>query len=145
MNQMDEERLKALKTALGDGGYASGWGEDIRYLLDVIESLKYEKKETTEALISTSNEEIERLQAEVVRLKEIIAIAHPWIERCPHDGLAQQKQDLLRRVDQALSKDSETRCEHCGWPLKERIEDGCVKGNCSMRPIPKKQDSEGKV
>jgi hypothetical protein len=31
----------------------------------------------------------------------------------------------------------EARCERCGWPLKERVEDGCVKGNCSMRPIPK--------
>lgn len=25
------------------------------------------------------------------------------------------------------------RCERCGWPLVERLEDGCVVGNCSMR------------
>ena len=26
------------------------------------------------------------------------------------------------------------RCEVCDWPLRERKEDGCVKGNCSFRP-----------
>jgi len=24
----------------------------------------------------------------------------------------------------------------CGWPLAERSEDGCVRGNCSQRPLP---------
>jgi hypothetical protein len=27
-----------------------------------------------------------------------------------------------------------TQCEVCGWTLKEKIEDGCVPGNCSYRP-----------
>lgn len=33
--------------------------------------------------------------------------------------------------------EADSRCEVCGWPLKERKEDGCVRGNCSMRPKPK--------
>lgn len=28
---------------------------------------------------------------------------------------------------------NDARCPTCGWPLKERIEDGCVAGNCSQR------------
>lgn len=30
------------------------------------------------------------------------------------------------------------RCEKCGWPLADSVDKGCVVGNCSMRPIPKK-------
>ena len=30
----------------------------------------------------------------------------------------------------------EGRCNRCGWPLRERVEDGCTPGNCSMRPLP---------
>lgn len=26
------------------------------------------------------------------------------------------------------------RCQVCGWPLAGSVEDGCVEGNCSMRP-----------
>lgn len=29
-----------------------------------------------------------------------------------------------------------TRCRWCGWPLREKVEDGCVPGNCSLRPLP---------
>jgi hypothetical protein len=29
------------------------------------------------------------------------------------------------------------RCDVCGWPLREQMKDGCVKGNCSMRPVPR--------
>jgi hypothetical protein len=29
-----------------------------------------------------------------------------------------------------------TRCDWCGWPLKEKIEDGCTWNSCSMRPMP---------
>lgn len=32
--------------------------------------------------------------------------------------------------------DIESRCAVCGWPLAERIEDGCTRGNCSYRPRP---------
>lgn len=28
------------------------------------------------------------------------------------------------------------RCAVCGWPLAESADKGCVRGNCSMRPIP---------
>lgn len=30
----------------------------------------------------------------------------------------------------------EKRCRTCGWPLRERIEDGCVPENCALRPGP---------
>lgn len=29
------------------------------------------------------------------------------------------------------------RCEVCGWPLKQTIDEGCVSGNCSLRPPPR--------
>ena len=30
------------------------------------------------------------------------------------------------------------RCKICNWPLAKSVEEGCVEGNCSMRPVPKK-------
>ncbi len=49
---------------------------------------------------------------------------------------------MCRRLDasvaEALGKKwDENRCKICGWPLKETMEEGCVKGDCSMRPVPK--------
>ncbi len=32
-----------------------------------------------------------------------------------------------------FDEDLTKRCSKCGWPLKERIEDGCTEGNCSQR------------
>ena len=32
--------------------------------------------------------------------------------------------------------DNPSRCAVCGWPLKEHPEAGCVRGNCSHRPLP---------
>ena len=26
------------------------------------------------------------------------------------------------------------RCPVCNWPMKEKMEDGCIPGNCSYRP-----------
>jgi hypothetical protein len=31
------------------------------------------------------------------------------------------------------------RCPVCGWPLADRLEEGCIPGNCSMRPRPAPQ------
>ena len=28
------------------------------------------------------------------------------------------------------------RCAICGWPLSDSVDNGCVRGNCSMRPFP---------
>jgi hypothetical protein len=28
------------------------------------------------------------------------------------------------------------RCERCGWPLADNPKEGCIPGNCSMRPLP---------
>lgn len=35
-----------------------------------------------------------------------------------------------------LVEDDDTRCAVCGWTLAERPEQGCVRGNCSQRPLP---------
>lgn len=35
-----------------------------------------------------------------------------------------------------LQADIDSRCAVCGWPLAESVEEGCVRGNCSMRPRP---------
>jgi len=34
-------------------------------------------------------------------------------------------------------QDDLSRCAICGWPLAATISEGCVRGNCSMRPFPK--------
>lgn len=42
---------------------------------------------------------------------------------------------LSRRRDGGGALDP-NRCAVCGWPLKDRPADGCVRGNCSQRPRP---------
>ncbi len=32
----------------------------------------------------------------------------------------------------------ETRCAVCGWPLSTTPDEGCTRGNCSMRPLPRR-------
>ena len=32
----------------------------------------------------------------------------------------------------------DSRCRVCGWPIADRIEHGCIPGNCSQRPLPEK-------
>lgn len=34
--------------------------------------------------------------------------------------------------------DDVTRCSICGWTLADSVETGCVRGNCSMRPLPER-------
>ena len=41
-----------------------------------------------------------------------------------------------RAATAALVVDDLTRCALCGWPLAESVDKGCVRGNCSMRPLP---------
>lgn len=33
------------------------------------------------------------------------------------------------------------RCDWCHWPLAESVNDGCIADNCSMRPLPKLNES----
>ena len=35
-------------------------------------------------------------------------------------------------------EDIQSRCAVCGWPLESFPENGCVVGNCSMRPLPRR-------
>ena len=50
------------------------------------------------------------------------------------------------RVEIAKKKDilpfPDDRCPVCGWPYAETIKNGCVPGNCSMRPVPKIRSDE---
>lgn len=43
-----------------------------------------------------------------------------------------------------MREDWRDRCDHCGWPLKKTLAEGCTVGNCSMRPMPK-LDDEGEL
>lgn len=36
---------------------------------------------------------------------------------------------------------NQSKCEICGWPLRDKVEDGCTKESCSMRPCPKKEET----
>lgn len=49
----------------------------------------------------------------------------------------QLDRNMAERVFQF--KWSEERCRICGWPLADSAENGCVEGNCSLRPIPEKR------
>ncbi len=35
-------------------------------------------------------------------LRRVIAVAYPWVVRCPDDGLVMQKRDILQEMDEAL-------------------------------------------
>jgi hypothetical protein len=75
-------------------------------------------------------------------------MGEPWLEwkifsvpkasRLPkwhlHFWLWEQEPDRRPMTD---SPEPE-RCEVCGWPLADSVANGCVPGNCSMRPRPKK-------
>lgn len=39
-------------------------------------------------------------------------------------------------------KDWLDRCDWCSWPLDPNGGGGCVPGNCSQRPMPRRDDSE---
>lgn len=41
-----------------------------------------------------------------------------------------------------ISRPDPNYCEQCGGPLKETVEDGCVVGVCSVRPLPEGKDSD---
>lgn len=45
----------------------------------------------------------------------------------------------------ADATDDESRCAVCAWPLAERIEDGCTRGNCSHRPRPERLYAPGRA
>lgn len=46
-------------------------------------------------------------------------------------------EQINRRMAEFMGmKWDENRCPVCGWPLKNKIEDGCIIGNCSVRPAP---------
>ncbi len=52
------------------------------------------------------------------------------IERAKALGIAFEERTMpAPRLDPS-------RCNRCGWPLKADIMDGCVEGNCSLRPLP---------
>lgn len=58
--------------------------------------------------------------ARVAALKEIIAIALPWVERCPSDGLVAQKQAILAKM-QAVFTEAAPLTEESEEELAEKI------------------------
>ena len=50
-----------------------------------------------------------------------------------HDAVVEEKLDRLRRDSPPPDPN---RCAWCGRPVVERIEDGCIRGNCAQRPLP---------
>jgi hypothetical protein len=64
--------------------------------------------------------------------------------------------EKLRRIDEKILAElsrrdrarplppwPEHRCRVCGWPLKATIQEGCVPGNCSQRPLPTRRADVG--
>lgn len=45
--------------------------------------------------------------------------------------------DFLRALNAAFPEQlpEPERCSRCGWPLAKSVDEGCVKGNCSQRPL----------
>lgn len=48
--------------------------------------------------------------------------------------LPKQHQPWMEVVPALFACSTLPRCIICGWPLADRVEDGCVAGNCSYRP-----------
>lgn len=48
--------------------------------------------------------------------------------------------ELVRLVEEKLIRNMNdpARCPTCGWPFSDNRATGCVPGDCSMRPVPKK-------
>lgn len=63
-----------------------------------------------------------------------------------HEQMRSEFEDVNRRVEfvrheEELRRagphsDDPSRCAVCGWPLEESPHAGCVRGNCSQRPLP---------
>jgi hypothetical protein len=51
----------------------------------------------------------------------------------PADPMLCREHRLSPKV---MENDDSGRCAACGWLLCDRFEDGCVRGNCCMRPLP---------
>lgn len=66
------------------------------------------------------NEKETAQSARVAALKEIIAIALPWVERCPSDGLVAQKQAILAKM-QAVFTEAAPLTEESEEELAEKI------------------------
>jgi hypothetical protein len=64
-----------------------------------------------------------------------------WVEGPGHAYCRRHLLDAARADGTASSpkvmeNDDSGRCAACGWLLCDRFEDGCVRGNCCMRPLP---------
>lgn len=49
--------------------------------------------------------------------------------------LPKHHSDWMEMVPAMFADSKLPRCLICGWPLADRVEDGCVPGNCSYRPV----------
>lgn len=76
------------------------------------------------------------LKRQIEVLRRIIAVAKPWIDRCPDDGLLAQKQVLLEDVEEAL-KGAPRKIQFCG-----RL-DHLVGCGCHLEPKPSCEHDKG--
>lgn len=70
--------------------------------------------------------------------------ANPELDANGHCEWCCGSHQVTQRVRDAQPKsqlpriDDESRCACCAWPLAATLEEGCVRGNCSQRPLPTK-------
>ena len=90
-----------------------------------------------------AEEKIKRLEARVKELEaekeDAIQIAADRVTRL-EAKLAIYKSEMssaqIVHAEAAIREGKEERCPVCHWPLAKSVEEGCVIGNCSMRPRP---------
>ena len=84
--------------------------------------------------LAKAEKEIETLKAANERLRIVLGnIA----EGCsfPEDDVQRAVRDAARQALTSEGKDMH-RCAVCGWMLSENPQQGCTRGNCSLRPRP---------
>jgi len=69
---------------------------------------------------------------------EMTATPGDWIIRGLAGELYPCNPDILAKSYESIPEvgHDKNRCAVCGWPLAESVTKGCVRGNCSQRPMP---------
>jgi hypothetical protein len=109
-------------------------------VLDLAQYMKQciEEREHAHALL-------ERALAAAERGSNWIGSTHIRVDDAEHKRVSDEIQAIVDavRTDVArfggpMTTDDDSRCAVCGWPLVMSLEDGCIRGNCSMRPRPER-------
>lgn len=100
------------------------------------------------ALASQRSGDVEKAKHHCISTAAALRNWHAHIrsgESAMRPGISVEKASVVEPADirsEPLPWD-ETRCRVCGWPLANTADEGCVKGNCSMRPGPAKRADAG--